>query len=66
MTRIPLPPYPNGWYNICYSHEVTPGEVKAVHAIGQDFVVYEGVAGALTSGSLEERHGGVRDDLGRA
>lgn len=50
MTRIPLPPYPNGWYSICYSHELKPGEVKPVHAIGRDFVVFrseEGTAHVL-------------------
>lgn len=45
MTRIPLPPYPNGWFNICYSHEVAAGEVKAVRALGRDFVVFRGEGG---------------------
>ncbi len=45
ITRIPLPPYPNGWYNICYSHEVGASEVKSVHAVGRDFVVFRGDGG---------------------
>jgi len=45
--RIPLPPYPNGWYSICYSHEVEPAGVKAVHAIGRDFVVFRGEGGRI-------------------
>jgi nitrite reductase/ring-hydroxylating ferredoxin subunit len=45
MTRITLPPYPNGWFNICYSHELAPGEVKPVRALGRDFVVFRGETG---------------------
>jgi 3-ketosteroid 9alpha-monooxygenase subunit A len=45
MTRIPLPPYPNGWFNICYSHELAAGEVRPVHALGRDFVVFRGEGG---------------------
>lgn len=45
MTRITLPPFPNGWFNICYSHEVGVGEVKPVHALGRDFVVFRGEGG---------------------
>jgi len=25
MTRIPLPPYPNGWFKVCYSDELPGG-----------------------------------------
>lgn len=45
MQRITLPPYPNGWYSILLSHELEVGEVKPVHAIGRDFVVYRGESG---------------------
>ena len=29
MTRIPLPPFPNGWFSLCYADEVGVGEVRA-------------------------------------
>ncbi|HYC01133.1 MAG TPA: Rieske 2Fe-2S domain-containing protein [Candidatus Limnocylindrales bacterium] len=45
MTRITLPPYPNGWFNICYSHELEAGQIKAVRALGRDFVVFRGEGG---------------------
>ena len=45
MTRIPLPPFPNGWFKVCYSEELGPGAVKAVHILGRDFVVYRGEDG---------------------
>jgi len=45
MTRIPLPPYPNGWFALCYSSDVKPGELKSVHRLGQDFIVARGEDG---------------------
>lgn len=43
--RIPLPPFPNGWFKVAYSHEVEPGEVKKVHWLGREFVVFRGEDG---------------------
>ncbi len=45
MERIPLPPYPNGWISLGYADELGPGEVKPVHALGRDFVVFRGEDG---------------------
>jgi phenylpropionate dioxygenase-like ring-hydroxylating dioxygenase large terminal subunit len=45
MTRIPLPPYPNGWFGLCYADEVRPEEVKSLHALGREFVVFRTVDG---------------------
>ena len=47
MTRIPLPPYPNGWFGLCYADEIAPGALKTVHALGQDFVVFRGEDGKI-------------------
>ena len=33
--RIPLPPYPNGWYKVCYADEVKAGEAKPAHLPSQ-------------------------------
>lgn len=43
--RIPLPPYPNGWFKICFSDELPVGGVKPVHQFGTELVVFRGEDG---------------------
>lgn len=48
--RIPLPPFPNGWYSVSFSDELKPGEVKRVSAFGAEIALFrgeDGVAHAL-------------------
>jgi phenylpropionate dioxygenase-like ring-hydroxylating dioxygenase large terminal subunit len=45
MERFPLPPYPNGWFKVCYSDELAAGEVKAVSVAGRNLVVFRGEDG---------------------
>jgi len=45
MTRIPLPPFPNGWFSLCYADEIGAGTLRSVHALGRDFVVFRGEDG---------------------
>jgi phenylpropionate dioxygenase-like ring-hydroxylating dioxygenase large terminal subunit len=45
MDRITLPPYPNGWFALAYSDELGPGQVKPVHYLGRDLVVFRGEDG---------------------
>ncbi len=42
MSRIPLPPFPNGWFALTHSDELAPGTLRAVHALGREFVVFRG------------------------
>jgi len=44
--RVPLPPYPNGWFCVCDSDELAPGEVKPIRYFGRDLVLYRGEGGA--------------------
>jgi phenylpropionate dioxygenase-like ring-hydroxylating dioxygenase large terminal subunit len=44
-TRIPLPPYPNGWYAVALSRDVAPGSVHPKHYFGQDIVIYRTQSG---------------------
>jgi len=44
-TRIPLPPFPNGWYLVALSRDVTPGSVLARQYFGQDIVIYRTQSG---------------------
>ncbi|MEM7159959.1 MAG: aromatic ring-hydroxylating dioxygenase subunit alpha [Myxococcota bacterium] len=45
--RPSLPPYPNSWYRVAFSHEVPRGTVKSVSAFGRDLVVFRGEDGEL-------------------
>lgn len=42
MKRYPLPPYPNGWFKVCFSDELEPGAVRAVHGLGRELAVWRG------------------------
>lgn len=44
--RIPLPPYPNGWFKLCYSEEVGREGVLPVSVLGKELVVFRGEDGA--------------------
>jgi len=43
-TRPPHP-YANGWFAVCFSHEVKPGAVRIVPFAGQDLVIYRTQSG---------------------
>lgn len=45
MNRIPLPPFPNGWYKALYSDELPVGEVKPLSILGRELAVYRGEDG---------------------
>ncbi len=46
MTRITLPPYPNGWFAVAQSHELEKGQVKPVKALGHELAVFRDSSGA--------------------
>ncbi len=49
-TRFSFPPYANGWFQIAYSDELSPGEARPLHNFGRDFVLFRtetGVAHVL-------------------
>jgi cholesterol 7-dehydrogenase len=41
------PAFPNGWYNLCSSRAVKPGQVIEVEAFGQKLAVFRGEDGAV-------------------
>ncbi len=46
--RAPLPPlYPGGWIPLLSAHELRPGEVRQVRALGRLFAVYRGESGRV-------------------
>ena len=64
MTRIPLPPYPNGWFAIAHSDELGVGEARPVHALGRDFVLYRGEDGRARVLDAYCRHLGAHLGVG--
>ena len=46
MARCTLPPFPNGWFQVAYSDELTPGQVRPLQAFGRDLVLFRGHGGA--------------------
>ena len=40
MSRIPLPPFPNGWFAVGHSDSLAPGQARAAHYLGRDLVLW--------------------------
>lgn len=48
--RFSFPPYPIGWFQVDYTDELAPGQVKPLHYFGKELVLYraeDGVAHVL-------------------
>lgn len=45
--KIPLKPFPNGWYVVAHSHEVKNGEMLNVKIFGRDVIVFRTESGKL-------------------
>jgi len=45
MSRYPFPATPNGWYALCQSAELAPGEVRALRYFGRELVAFRGEHG---------------------
>ena len=43
--RLPLPPYPVGWYGVAFAHEITAGEVKRLQFAGREVVAFRTESG---------------------
>ncbi len=44
MSRFPFP-IPHGWFGLCLSHELAPGDARKVTMAGRDFVVFRTESG---------------------
>lgn len=44
-SRYPFPATPDGWYTVAAASEIAPGEVKALHLLGRDLVLFRGEDG---------------------
>lgn len=40
-------PYPNGWFCVCFSHELKVGQVNTIPFMGQDLVLYRTMSGIV-------------------
>lgn len=43
--RFPFGDYPNGWFQVAYSHEVGRGDVIGLHYFGRQLICYRGDSG---------------------
>ncbi len=48
MSTFPFP-MPLGWFGLCYSHELKPGELKKVRLAGRDLVVFRTESGSVSA-----------------
>eukprot|EP00735_Rhodelphis_limneticus_P004146 TRINITY_DN15701_c0_g1::TRINITY_DN15701_c0_g1_i1::g.18745::m.18745 TRINITY_DN15701_c0_g1::TRINITY_DN15701_c0_g1_i1::g.18745 ORF type:complete len:480 (+),score=111.82,sp/Q17938/DAF36_CAEEL/36.70/3e-77,Rieske/PF00355.21/1.7e-15,Rieske_2/PF13806.1/0.00023 TRINITY_DN15701_c0_g1_i1:102-1442(+) len=39
VAQVP-PPYPNGWFQVCFSHQLQKGDVKPITVCGQHLVLF--------------------------
>ena len=46
--RYPFPPYPTGWFQVAYSDEIKPGEVKPLVYFGKQLVTFRTESGRLS------------------
>lgn len=46
-SRFPRSPYPTGWFQVGWSHELEPGEVKALQNFGEHLVMWRGGSGEV-------------------
>ena len=44
-SRFPFTSYPKGWFTVCWSGELKPGEVQPLRYFGKDLVLFRTEAG---------------------
>lgn len=47
MTRLPVPRYPDGWFQVAWSDEIAVGEVRRLSGFGKELVAFRGKSGSL-------------------
>jgi nitrite reductase/ring-hydroxylating ferredoxin subunit len=45
MSRFPYPAYPNGWFRVSYSSELSAGEVLSLHYFGRELILFRSEEG---------------------
>jgi 3-ketosteroid 9alpha-monooxygenase subunit A len=45
---FPFAPFPTGWFQVAWGHEIAVGEVQALRYFGQDLVMFRSEAGAVS------------------
>ena len=63
MSRITLPPYPNGWFAVGHSDQLARGQARSVHYLGRQMVVWRGEDGGVRAADAYCPHLGA--NLGR-
>jgi phenylpropionate dioxygenase-like ring-hydroxylating dioxygenase large terminal subunit len=58
-SRFPFPAYPNGWFRVAYSFELARGEVRPLHVLGRDLVLFRDETGKARVLDAHCRHLGA-------
>ena len=64
-SRYPMPPYPNGWFQIGVSHELAPGQVETLRYFGRELVLYRTESGQALAVDPVCPHLGAHLGLGK-
>jgi len=62
-TRFPFSPFPNGWYFVCYAHELPPGRLFSKTFMGREIIAFRGPEGRAAVADAHCPHLGAH--LGR-
>ena len=46
--RFPFSPFPNGWFFVCYTHELPPGRLFSKTFMGKEIIAFRGAEGRVT------------------
>jgi phenylpropionate dioxygenase-like ring-hydroxylating dioxygenase large terminal subunit len=63
-SRYPLPASPNGWFSIGATEDLAPGDVRPVHYLGRDLVLFRGDDGAARAFDAHCPHLGAHLGVG--
>ena len=63
-TRFPHSPYPKGWFQVGWSHEIEKGEVRALRNFGEHLVMWRGESGQVFVQDAYCRHLGAHRGIG--
>src|SRR5688572_10800696 len=65
MDRFPFPAFPTGWYVVGVSSDVAPGQIRTVHYLGNEIVLFRTAGGVLSALDKTCPHLGAHLGAGR-
>jgi phenylpropionate dioxygenase-like ring-hydroxylating dioxygenase large terminal subunit len=62
--QLPFPAYPDGWFCVADSHELAPGELKAVRYVGRELILWRTASGEARLADAHCPHLGAHIGVG--